>query len=143
MDNIASTSADLSPKRRILPQTNSAESNSDSSSSIMILDENKDSDLSRDGLAINNRANYSLIYYTTQALGIGIFILLIIWLIAYLGGIGFSSPSQVFNFHPLLLYIGFILIYSNGISLNNFLHCFFNISTFKLNLIEFKLFFFL
>ncbi|XP_027205209.2 transmembrane ascorbate-dependent reductase CYB561-like isoform X2 [Dermatophagoides pteronyssinus] len=74
----------------------------------------KTSSPGHDGLALVNRRHYDRVYYFSQLLALFIFILVLIWLIEHLGGIGFSSPAQTFNFHPLFMVLGFIIIYSNS-----------------------------
>lgn len=58
----------------------------------------------------NNRA-YQRVYIATQLTGLLIFVLLLVVLIKYWGGLNFTSAY--FNFHPLFMVLGFVLLYSN------------------------------
>lgn len=76
-----------------------------------------DSDLrspQRDGLALPNKAAYGTLYYVTQGIGILLVLVTAIWLGRYIGGFGFASAKQVFNYHPILMIIGFVFIYGNA-----------------------------
>ncbi|KAH9403792.1 hypothetical protein TYRP_014984 [Tyrophagus putrescentiae] len=59
----------------------------------------------------NNRV-YQRVYIATQLTGLLIFVLLLVVIIKCWGGIGFSKTTY-FNFHPLLMVLGFVLLYSN------------------------------
>lgn len=74
----------------------------------------KTSSPGQDGLAIVNRRHYDRVYYFSQILALFIFILVLVWLVEHVGGIGFSKPAQTFNFHPIFMVLGFIIIYSNA-----------------------------
>ena len=67
----------------------------------------------RDGLGLQNKRAYTQVFVFTQVVGSLLLLALLIWLFKYLGGIGFSTPGIIFNFHPLFMVIGFILLYSN------------------------------
>lgn len=54
-------------------------------------------------------------FAASQTIALVLFIILLIWLFGYLGGFGFNEPALVFNFHPLLMTIGFVILYSNAI----------------------------
>lgn len=60
-----------------------------------------------------NHRTYQRAYIFTQLTGLTILVLLLVVLIKYLGGLNFSSPSAYFNFHPLLMVVAFVLLYSN------------------------------
>lgn len=76
-----------------------------------------DSDLrspQRDGLGLPNKAAYGRLYYVTQGIGVLLVLATAVWLARYIGGFGFSDAKQVFNYHPILMIIGFVFIYGNG-----------------------------
>jgi hypothetical protein len=50
-----------------------------------------------------------------QILSIVLISLCVFWAEKYLGGFSLSSPQQIFNFHPLLMTIGIIILNANGL----------------------------
>lgn len=68
----------------------------------------------QDGLGVFDRKLYNRLYYLSQTISVLLLILILIWVYNYLNGFGFDDPSQTFNYHPMFMFIGFILIYSNG-----------------------------
>ena len=68
----------------------------------------------RDGLVVQNARTYNQLFGATLVIGFTLLLFTSIWIIKYLGGVGFASPKIIFNFHPLFMVIGFILFYSNG-----------------------------
>ncbi|UXI22409.1 hypothetical protein NH340_JMT08352 [Sarcoptes scabiei] len=69
----------------------------------------------QDGLGVFDRKLYNRLYYLSQTISVLLLILILIWVYNYLNGFGFDDPSQTFNYHPMFMFIGFILIYSNAI----------------------------
>ncbi|KAL3271012.1 hypothetical protein HHI36_021513 [Cryptolaemus montrouzieri] len=58
---------------------------------------------------------YNTIYTTVTVLGVALIILTFFWLSHFLGGFSLSTPSTEFNWHPLLMIIGMIFLYSQSI----------------------------
>lgn len=55
-----------------------------------------------------------------QIIGATLIILVIIWCGNYRGGFAWNSnPELEFNWHPLLMVIGFVFLYANGIFNNS------------------------
>lgn len=59
---------------------------------------------------------FNTLFYLTEAVG-GLLILLMgIWIFNYRGGLAWTSnPAIEFNWHPLLMTIGLVFLYANGI----------------------------
>ncbi|KAJ6216048.1 hypothetical protein RDWZM_010548 [Blomia tropicalis] len=68
----------------------------------------------RDGLVPQNKTLYNQLFIGVCGIAILLTILMLTWVFKYLGGIGFSSPLIVFNFHPLLMMFGFVLIFGKA-----------------------------
>ncbi|KAG8230749.1 hypothetical protein J437_LFUL010248 [Ladona fulva] len=63
-----------------------------------------------------NLEGFNLTVWLTEAVGIVVLILMGIWTTLYRGGFAWrSNPALEFNWHPLLMTIGMIFIYGNGI----------------------------
>ncbi|XP_022905822.1 transmembrane ascorbate-dependent reductase CYB561 isoform X2 [Onthophagus taurus] len=61
---------------------------------------------------------FNTLFYTTTILGVTIFVVMLIWVFAFRGGLsGRSHPDLEFNWHPLLMFFGMILLYSQAILL--------------------------
>ncbi|CAB3363514.1 Hypothetical predicted protein [Cloeon dipterum] len=59
---------------------------------------------------------FSLFYWLAQGLGALIMVLVVLWTSNYRGGFAWSSnPALEFNWHPVLMSLGMIFIYANGI----------------------------
>jgi cytochrome b-561 len=57
--------------------------------------------------------NYRSLYSVTTALGVGMLVLVLTWLLRYRGGFAWSSdPQHQFNWHPLLMTSGLLFIYA-------------------------------
>ncbi|KAK0175777.1 hypothetical protein PV327_009500 [Microctonus hyperodae] len=50
----------------------------------------------------------------TEIVGIFLVILMIIWVTNFRGGFSWSDPNYVFNWHPVLMTIGLVFLYANG-----------------------------
>lgn len=56
---------------------------------------------------------YQTLYSLTTSLGIGLLILELFWLLHYRGGFAWQSqPSLEFNWHPFLMVLGMVFLYS-------------------------------
>ena len=66
-------------------------------------------------IALQKYSSYVKCYFVSQWFGISLLVILLLWLIKYVGGLGFTSPSLAFNFHPLFMILGFVLFYGNSI----------------------------
>lgn len=60
------------------------------------------------------------VYILSQGLALIILSLLIVWIIQYHGGFGYTTHNVIFNLHPLFLILGCIYVLSNS------KFCFFN-----------------
>jgi cytochrome b-561 len=59
--------------------------------------------------------NYRSLYSVTTALGVGMLVLVLTWLLRYRGGFAWSSdPQHQFNWHPLLMTSGLLFIYAQS-----------------------------
>lgn len=66
--------------------------------------------------------NFRLLYSISHVIGFIIFILIASWVGIHLGGVGWSSnPGIQFNWHPILMTLGMILLYGNCKYLTNLL----------------------
>ncbi|KAL7286236.1 hypothetical protein TKK_0019492 [Trichogramma kaykai] len=75
----------------------------------------QDMDQSPEAAPIQNLKNFNLLLYITEAAGILLIILVGIWTISYRGGFAWrSQPGLEFNWHPLLMTIGLVFLYANG-----------------------------
>lgn len=61
----------------------------------------------------NHLNTFRLLHTIVQLIGITIVILMASWISIYLGGVGLTTPSLEFNWHPLLMVIGMIFLYGN------------------------------
>ncbi|XP_058800357.1 plasma membrane ascorbate-dependent reductase CYBRD1 isoform X2 [Phymastichus coffea] len=58
---------------------------------------------------------FSFLFYLTEGTGLFLIILVGIWLVQYRNGFGWTSiPELEFNWHPLLMTIGLVFLYANG-----------------------------
>ncbi|KRT82841.1 hypothetical protein AMK59_4044, partial [Oryctes borbonicus] len=92
-----------------------------SSDSIPLLRKrpnNKDSDDVRENMDEETRREtdrkYLIVYGVATALGTIILIMVLVWLILYGDGFGFSTSGEYFCWHPLLMIFGFIFCYSQA-----------------------------
>jgi len=59
----------------------------------------------------------------TEGCGALLVILVIVWICSYRSGFSWrSNPQLEFNWHPLLMIIGLVFLYANGMYKSNFLH---------------------
>ncbi|KAJ8680359.1 hypothetical protein QAD02_016146 [Eretmocerus hayati] len=59
---------------------------------------------------------FSPLLYLTEAVGILLIVLVGVWTFEFRGGLAWSSnPALQFNWHPLLMTIGFVFLFANGI----------------------------
>ena len=59
--------------------------------------------------------NFRLFYLIVQVIGVVIFVLVATWVGIHLGGLAWTSqPSVQFNWHPILMTLGMVLLYGNG-----------------------------
>jgi len=60
--------------------------------------------------------NFRLFYLVSQVVGVTIFILVMSWVGIHLDGVSWASnPKTEFNWHPILMTLGMILLYGNSI----------------------------
>jgi len=60
--------------------------------------------------------NFKVLYVLTQLCGLTLIVLMGIWVGAYMGGTDWrDEPKQEFYWHPILMTIGLIYLYGNGI----------------------------
>ncbi|XP_044260543.1 transmembrane ascorbate-dependent reductase CYB561 [Tribolium madens] len=59
--------------------------------------------------------NYRSLYSFTTALGVGMLVMVLAWLVKYRNGFSWSEPEYQFNWHPLLMTTGLIFIYGQSI----------------------------
>ena len=64
-----------------------------------------------------NRETLFFLFAVLQALGFVCIILVCIWTDKYLGGFAWDGSSKMFNWHPLLMVMGFVYFYGNGESM--------------------------
>lgn len=57
--------------------------------------------------------NYNVLYGITTALGAGLVVLILVWVFSYRKGFAWSSDPKVeFNWHPFLMVLGMLFLYS-------------------------------
>ncbi|XP_016837722.1 cytochrome b reductase 1 isoform X2 [Nasonia vitripennis] len=62
-----------------------------------------------------NLEGFNILFWTTEAVGGLLIILVAIWTAHYRGGFSWTSnPGLEFNWHPLLMTIGLVFLYANG-----------------------------
>ncbi|CAG9854291.1 unnamed protein product [Phyllotreta striolata] len=61
------------------------------------------------------RKQYFSCYLIATVIGIFTFMLLLIWLFAFKNGLGFKTADLIFNWHPLLMTLGMIFMFSHAI----------------------------
>ena len=61
-----------------------------------------------------NRETLYFLFAALQALGVVCIILVVIWTDKYLGGFAWDGSAKMFNWHPLLMVVGFVFFYGNG-----------------------------
>lgn len=79
-----------------------------------VENENKPVSGQRDGPAPVDYSGLMRLYIITQSIGLLLLILVFVWVTVFLDGFGFADAANTFNFHPMLMILGFIIIYSNG-----------------------------
>lgn len=58
---------------------------------------------------------YNTLYSFTTSLGTGLLLLVLFWILHYRGGFTWqSNPTIQFNWHPFLMLLGMIFLYSQG-----------------------------
>ena len=57
------------------------------------------------------------VFLVTEVVGIVSVVLMVVWCLKYLGGFAWDSSSQQFNWHPLLMMVGLLLLYGNSIAI--------------------------
>ncbi|XP_050434682.1 transmembrane ascorbate-dependent reductase CYB561-like isoform X2 [Adelges cooleyi] len=62
-----------------------------------------------------NIGRYRSLCQLSQVFGIAILVMMFYWLNFYRGGFGFSEAKIIFNFHPMLMSIGFIYLFATSI----------------------------
>ncbi|KAI1288256.1 Plasma membrane ascorbate-dependent reductase CYBRD1 [Halotydeus destructor] len=67
------------------------------------------------GMSRDQRRLLYCLYAVAQILGVNSIILILVWSIKYTGGFGWSNPDTRFNWHPLFMITGFIVLSGNGI----------------------------
>lgn len=65
---------------------------------------------------------FSIIFAAAQVVGLIAVGLIAIWCSKYLGGFGWTDATQRFNWHPLLMTLGFVYAYGNGMMIYRVLH---------------------
>ncbi|XP_060533443.1 lysosomal membrane ascorbate-dependent ferrireductase CYB561A3 isoform X2 [Cylas formicarius] len=59
---------------------------------------------------------YGTIYSFTTSLGVGLLMMVLFWILHYRGGFAWhSNPAQQFYWHPFLLVLGMVFLYSQSI----------------------------
>lgn len=53
-------------------------------------------------------------FVVAQILGVVCIVIVCLWITRYLGGFGWNTPAQAFNYHPLMMVIGMVVVYGNG-----------------------------
>ena len=61
-----------------------------------------------------NTKGFLGLFVAANAFGILSLILVLTWCSSYLGGFGWTNPRTRFNWHPLLMILGFVFFYGNG-----------------------------
>ncbi|KAJ8910082.1 hypothetical protein NQ315_010872 [Exocentrus adspersus] len=60
--------------------------------------------------------HYQSLYSFTTSIGVGLIILVLFWILHYRGGFAWQShPSQEFYWHPFLMVLGMVFLYSQSI----------------------------
>lgn len=62
-----------------------------------------------------NTRGFLPLFVSAQVVGLLAILLVISWTTYYLGGLGWGNPNTRFNWHPLLMVIGFVYLYGNSI----------------------------
>lgn len=57
---------------------------------------------------------FQIMFWLTQASGIILCAVVIVWVFCYRGGVGWYDPYKEFNWHTLSFTIGMIYFYANG-----------------------------
>lgn len=57
---------------------------------------------------------FRLLYSGSLVVGLILVLLTFIWVFHFRGGIGWNDPKIEFNWHPLLMIIGFVFLYAQG-----------------------------
>lgn len=59
--------------------------------------------------------NFRLLYLVAQLIGVVLIILTLSWILLHLNGLSYdySTPSLIFNWHPLMMVIGMVFLYGN------------------------------
>ncbi|XP_011494576.1 PREDICTED: cytochrome b reductase 1-like [Ceratosolen solmsi marchali] len=62
-----------------------------------------------------NLEGFNILFYVTEAIGGLLILLVIIWTAHFKGGFAWTSdPDLEFNWHPLLMTVGLVFLYANG-----------------------------
>ncbi|EFA05356.2 transmembrane ascorbate-dependent reductase CYB561 [Tribolium castaneum] len=59
--------------------------------------------------------NYRSLYSFATALGVGMLVMVLSWLVKYRDGFSWSDPQLQFNWHPLLMVTGLVFLYGQSI----------------------------
>lgn len=68
-----------------------------------------------DGIAVGNSNNFFTGFILSQVFGLFTIVFLSVWISKYLGGIGFNTDIQIFNYHPLFMVLGMVFIFGDAI----------------------------
>lgn len=64
----------------------------------------------------HNLKGYNILLLITEICGAVLILLTMIWIFYFRGGLAWDSDAgKLFNWHPLLMVIGFVFLYANGI----------------------------
>ncbi|VVC45775.1 Cytochrome b561/ferric reductase transmembrane [Cinara cedri] len=70
---------------------------------------------SQNSTKTNVFTTYTILYTTFQIIGLALIYNVYYWIINYRGGFSLNEPKLIFNWHPLLMTIGFIYFLANSI----------------------------
>ena len=66
------------------------------------------------GISLGNVKNFFAGFIASQIFGLLAIIFVSVWISKYLGGVGWSSATIIFNYHPLFMVLGMIFLYGDG-----------------------------
>lgn len=69
---------------------------------------------SKDDEVIQSTPGFTPVFIAAQVAGLLSIGFIVIWCHEFLGGFGWVSPKQRFNWHPVLMTVGFVYAYGNG-----------------------------